>query len=196
VRGTTHADLCRKRLLGCPLIAYGVEAPLPMVDDRRLDSQELGHAARAEAGLQQLDDPPPGLLLGWMLSIGAEPEEQMLRSQGVSQALRSGRRLRPEHQRLVRRRSRERHLLGFLTTALQHVWREVMPSEHPANPTVVNRDVIAVPGNPGQLAFGEGVGDRRLHNVLLDVTRQALEESMHTPMVGSATSSLSQKFAP
>jgi hypothetical protein len=47
-----------------------------------------------------------------------------------------------------------------------------MPIEHPTNPTVVHRDVIAVPDNPGQLAIGEGVSDRQLHEVLLDVTGQ------------------------
>ena len=47
-----------------------------------------------------------------------------------------------------------------------------MPLEHPTNPPVVHREVIRRLGNPGQLAIGKGMGDRQLHEVLLDVTRQ------------------------
>src|SRR5919199_4393615 len=47
-----------------------------------------------------------------------------------------------------------------------------MPREHPTNPSVVHREVIRHSDNPGQLAVGKGMGDRQLHEVLLDVTRQ------------------------
>ena len=47
-----------------------------------------------------------------------------------------------------------------------------MPLEHPTNPPVLPREVIRRLGNPGQLAIGKGMGDRQLHEVLLDVTRQ------------------------
>src|SRR5919108_5960246 len=47
-----------------------------------------------------------------------------------------------------------------------------MPLEHPTNPPVVHREVIRHLDNPGQLAISKGMGDRQLHEVLLDVTRQ------------------------
>src|SRR5919109_3298756 len=47
-----------------------------------------------------------------------------------------------------------------------------MPLEHPTDPPVVHREVIRILANPGQLAIGKRMGDRQLHEVRLDVTRQ------------------------
>jgi hypothetical protein len=116
----------------------GVEASLPVVDDGRLDIQERGHTARAEAHLQQLDDPPAGLLLGRLFPIGTEPGEEGLRTQGLGQTLRSGGGLPRERRRLVQMEGRERRLLGFLATVLQDVGREVRPREHPTDPSVIH----------------------------------------------------------
>ncbi len=159
----------------------GVEASLPVVDDGRLDIQERGHPARAEAYLQQLDDPPAGLLLGRIFPIGTEPDEEVLRTQGLGQTLRAGGGLQRERRRLVQMEGRERRLLGFLAPVLQDVGREVMPLEHPTDPSVIHRDVIRLPDNPGELAIGKGMGDRQLHDMLRDVTRQVLFERELTP---------------
>jgi hypothetical protein len=56
--------------------------------------------------------------------------------------------------------------------ALQHVRREVMLREHPLNPAVIDRLVIALPDNPGQLARRKGTRDRQPHDVLLDGSGQ------------------------
>jgi hypothetical protein len=61
-----------------------------VVDHGRLDRQEFGDAPRAEADLQELNDPPARLLFRRILVVRAKPEEQMLRSQGQSYALGMG----------------------------------------------------------------------------------------------------------
>jgi hypothetical protein len=43
---------------------------------------------------------------------------------------------------------------------LQPVGGEVMLREHPLNPTVIDRLVIACPDNPRQLARSKGRGER------------------------------------
>ena len=47
--------------------ALGGEAAFPVVDHGGLDRQECGHPPRAEADLQELNDPPAGLLFGRIL---------------------------------------------------------------------------------------------------------------------------------
>jgi hypothetical protein len=86
--------------------------------------------------------------------------------------LRQRGRLERERQFRVQRWSRERRLLGLLATVLQDLGREVMPLEHSTDPSMVHREVIRLPDDPGQFAVGKRVGDRQLHEVLLDVTRQ------------------------
>jgi hypothetical protein len=62
-----------------------------------------------------------------------------------------------------------------------------MPIEHPTDATVIDGIAIAVPDNPREFAIGEGMGDRQLHDVLLDVTRQELFNGGPTPGVGQIT---------
>jgi hypothetical protein len=45
-----------------------------------------------------------------------------------------------------------------------------MPIEHPTDSTVINGVARAVLNNPRQVAI-TGMGDRQMHDVLLDVTR-------------------------
>ncbi len=86
---------------------------------------------------------------------------------------------------LVWWQGRERRLLGLLATVLQDLGREVMPLEHPTNPSVVHRDGTHPLDNPGQLAIGKGLGDCQLHEVLLDVTRQAFFDRGLTPRMAA-----------
>ena len=53
--------------------AEGVEPAVPIIDDRGLDRQQSGHAPRAKADLQQVDNPPAGLLFCWVFAIGPKP---------------------------------------------------------------------------------------------------------------------------
>ena len=62
-----------------------------------------------------------------------------------------------------------------------------MPIEHPTDAAVIDGIVIAVPDNPRQFAISEGMGDRQLHEVLLDVTRQELFDGGLAPRVGQLT---------
>jgi hypothetical protein len=53
--------------------------------------------------------------------------------------------------------------------ALQGGRRELMPGEYLLDASVINRLVIALPDNPGQLARGERMGHGQPHDVRLDM---------------------------
>jgi hypothetical protein len=59
-----------------------------------------------------------------------------------------------------------------------------MPLEHPTDATVIDGIVIAVPDNPRQFTIGKGLGDRQLHDVLLDVPGQEFFNEGLPPRVG------------
>jgi hypothetical protein len=82
-----HERRAGPRAGGQPQQASGVEPALPMVDHRRLDGQQFGHAPWPKANLEQCNDAPAGLLLGRILVVGAKPEQQMLGAQRQGQPL-------------------------------------------------------------------------------------------------------------
>jgi hypothetical protein len=62
-------------------VAVYVEAALPAVDQVEINRQQGGNPARSEAHLQELNDPPAGLLLGRIFAIGPiqSPTYEILR---------------------------------------------------------------------------------------------------------------------
>lgn len=108
----------------------------------------------------------------------------MFRSQGVGQAFRTGAGVKGQRELRVRRPGWKEGLLRLASTALQHLRGKLMPLKHPSDPTVVAGVAIALPDDPRQFAIGEGMCDRQLHEVLLDVTRQEFFDGGFPPRVG------------
>ena len=177
----------RPRVGGQPQQPCGGEPAFPIVDHRRLEGEELGDAPGAEANFEQFNEAPAGLLLGRILPIRAKPEEHMCRAQGVGQALGQGAGLTGERALLVRRQRREGSLLRALSTALPRVGGELVPLEHPTDAPVIDGLVIAGPDHLRQFTISAGMGDRQLHNVLLDVTWQERFDGSLPPGVGELT---------
>jgi hypothetical protein len=75
-------------------------------------------------------------------------------------------------------------LRGPVVMALQDLRGEVMLSEHPLNPAVIDGIPIAVPDNPRQLASGEGMGDGQTDDVLLKMPGQEVLHGGLTPRMG------------
>ena len=67
-----------------PIKPKGGKAPLPEVDDGRLDGQKWRHTPGAEADLQAFNDPPAGLLLRRIPSRRPKSPEQMVGSKGLA----------------------------------------------------------------------------------------------------------------
>jgi hypothetical protein len=149
--------------------AQGGKAPVPVVDDGRLDGQELRHTPRAKADLQEFNDPPAGLLLGRILSIRPKPQEQMVGSQGLGQTLGVSGRLEGQGQLLASRERRQVGLLEGRVMQLQRVRGEVMEVKHPPDTAMIHGDGVTGLDNPRQFTGGEGMREGQAYNLLLDI---------------------------
>jgi hypothetical protein len=68
-----------------------------------IDRQQGGHAAGANADLEQFKNAPAGLFLGGVLTVGPKADQQVFRAQRVFQPLGRRRRLEGEAGLLPRR---------------------------------------------------------------------------------------------
>jgi hypothetical protein len=142
---------------------------VPGVDDGGLDGQAWRHPPRAKADLQELNDPPAGLLLRRVLAIRPKPQEQMVGAQGLGQTLGVGGRLKGQGQLLA---SGERRRVGppeGLIMPLQHARGEVMEVKHPPDAAMIHGDGVTGLDDPCEFTGGEGMRECQADNLLLDV---------------------------
>jgi hypothetical protein len=149
--------------------AQGGKAPVPGVDDGGLDGQELCHTPRAKADLQELHDPPAGLLRGGILAIRPTPQEQMVGAQGLGQTLGVGGRLEGQGPLLASRERRPVGPLEGLIMPRQHVRGAVMEVKHPPDAALIRGDGVTGLDNPREFTGGEGMRQGQADNLLLDV---------------------------
>ena len=139
-------DVALPRAGAQPQEPVRLEAALPVVDHVGVDRQQRGDASRAEADLEQFNDPPAGLLLGGVFPIGPKADQQVFRAQGLLQALRMGVGSKGRPSCCSGGHGGAGACCGPVAMALQGLGGEVMLGEHPLDARGDRRDSDSSPG--------------------------------------------------
>ena len=108
----------------------------------------------------------------------------MVGPQGLEQALGAGGRFQGEIKLRPSGEGRERSLLRRLVMQTQHRGGQLMQSEDPPNPTMIDREFVTGLDNPREFPSGEGVRERESHDLVLHMEWYARVERGRTVSMG------------